>query len=382
MHFLNNPTTIGHSFYSKPSDLNGTNLEYLYNYIHGVIPTMIHFADKFNVDCIAEIEKNFSRLYTSVYKMGDSCVDEAIWAGNPDTVYNNTFLSLRYKNEDFGNIFGDTVFSHSTRSAKSKLKLLKDAYVLVRAACMKREHMQHIAQLLKGYEINEEGSIYMLTSQYGDLTLTAMPLVKKTTDLALNYGEEFIDVHNSIVESLNSKASGLYLFHGDPGTGKSSYIKHLLSGVINRKIAYVPVGLINHLVSPEFLPLLMEHKDIILVIEDAEQALLSRETSDNSTLTQTLLNLTDGIVGDALNVSVIATFNTGKERLDTALLRKGRLKKSHEFKPLSEENAKKLAESIGKVSADINSPMTLADIYNLEEVSGYVEPEKKRVGFH
>jgi SpoVK/Ycf46/Vps4 family AAA+-type ATPase len=201
------------------------------------------------------------------------------------------------------------------------------------------------------------------------------------TDLALNYGDSFPEFHEKLANSLNEDKSGLYLFYGAPGTGKSSYIKYLLSGNLNRKIAYIPVGLIDKLVSPDMLPLLMENKDIILLIEDAEKALLSREESENSSLVSTILNLTDGFIGQALNISVIATFNTAKDRIDAALLRKGRLKLSHEFRKLSVAESKKLAEHIGKDATDIDEELSLADIYHLEKTTGYTEPEKRVFGF-
>ena len=380
MHFLNNVNTIGKDFFTKPTDVGMIRLDYIYNKLHGVIPTIVNFSDKFKIDCVASIEQNFELLYSTIHKVGEMCMDEGVWVGKADTVYDNIFLSIQYRNEDVGSIFSEAFVLYNKKS-KEKAHLVQTGYVIVRAACRERDQMKIVADLLSAHELKNQGSIYMLTNTYGDLTLSAMPLKKVTTDLSLNYGEEFNEVNNYIVESLNTKTSGLYLLHGIPGTGKSSYIKHLLSGIIDRKIAYVPVGLLNQLVSPDFLPLLMDNKDIILVIEDAEQALLSRETAGNAALVQTLLNLTDGIIGEALNISVIATFNTEREKLDTALLRKGRLKKSYEFHPLSKDNAIKLAESLGKVAANIDGPMTLADIYNLEEITGYSEPEQKRVGF-
>jgi SpoVK/Ycf46/Vps4 family AAA+-type ATPase len=190
-----------------------------------------------------------------------------------------------------------------------------------------------------------------------------------------------MEVHKNVMDSLMFKKSGLYLFNGPPGTGKSSYIKHLLSEKLDRKLAYIPVSMTGQLVSPDLVPLLMDNKDIILVIEDAEKALLSRETSENAAIVSTILNLTDGFIGDAMNVSIIATFNTDKEKIDAALLRKGRLRVSYEFKLLSAEDARKLAKSIGKDPAVITEPMALADIYNLDADTGYKAPEERKVGF-
>jgi SpoVK/Ycf46/Vps4 family AAA+-type ATPase len=221
----------------------------------------------------------------------------------------------------------------------------------------------------------------MLSSEYGDLAFTALPVPTADMDLALNYGDSFLDIHTKLVDNLNNTTSGLYLFYGAPGTGKSSYIKYLLSAGIDRKIAYIPVGLIDKLTHPDMLPLLMNNKNIILVLEDAEKALLSREISQDSSIVSTILNLTDGFIGQAINISIVATFNTAKDKIDEALLRKGRLRMSHEFKKLPVANCKKIASSLGVNPEHITEDMSLAEIYNYEEDANYKAPEERRVGF-
>ena len=125
----------------------------------------------------------------------------------------------------------------------------------------------------------------------------------------------------------------------------------------------------------------MDNKDLILVIEDAEKALVSRDEAGRSDLVSTILNLTDGFLGSALNITVVATFNTAKEKIDDALLRKGRLKHCYEFVKLNKKQAQRLAESLNLPSADITTDMTLADIYYLKAETGYAPEEQRRVGF-
>ena len=143
---------------------------------------------------------------------------------------------------------------------------------------------------------------------------------------------------------------------------------------------YIP-DITNHRYTITQIKIKKDDKDIILVIEDAEKALLSRETSENAAIVSTILNLTDGFIGDAMNISIMATFNTEKEKIDSALLRKGRLRLSHEFGLLSLEDSKKLAVAIGKPASAVLEPMSLADIYNMDDDTGYKEPEQRRVGF-
>ena len=61
----------------------------------------------------------------------------------------------------------------------------------------------------------------------------------------------------------------------------------------------------------------------ILIIEDAERVISDRESNGSPAGVSNILNLTDGILGDCLNIQVIATFNMKREKIDQALLRKG-----------------------------------------------------------
>ncbi|NBP04451.1 MAG: hypothetical protein EBU90_31080 [Proteobacteria bacterium] len=95
-----------------------------------------------------------------------------------------------------------------------------------------------------------------------------------------------------------------------------------------------------------------------------------------------ILNLTDGVLGDCLNLFIIATFNTPREKIDKALIRKGRLVAEHHFEELTAEQANVILKKIGSKRIAEKS-MTLAEIYNeeggMEEKEK--ENEKKRIGF-
>ena len=97
-------------------------------------------------------------------------------------------------------------------------------------------------------------------------------------------------------------------------------------------------------------------------------------------LISNILNLTDGILGDCLNIQIIATFNMARERIDSALLRKGRLVAEHKFDKLSIEESNLLLLHLGK-NIVVNEPMSLADIYNID--SDYIRTSSinRRIGF-
>jgi ATP-dependent 26S proteasome regulatory subunit len=201
-------------------------------------------------------------------------------------------------------------------------------------------------------------------------------------DLALNYGEEFLKVHNVIIDRLNKpNDKGIILLHGDPGTGKTSYIKYLTKLVKEKEILFIPPSMAEMLSEPSFIPFLMDHRNTVLIIEDAERVISDREGNGSPTGVSNILNLTDGILGDCLNIQVIATFNMKKERIDQALLRKGRLIAEHKFEHLSIDDTNKLLKHLGK-DHEVNEGMSLADIYNIE-VELYKTTNKKgsKLGF-
>jgi ATP-dependent 26S proteasome regulatory subunit len=78
----------------------------------------------------------------------------------------------------------------------------------------------------------------------------------------------------------------------------------------------------------------MDNRNSVLVIEDAEELISSREEVRNSNLSM-LLNLTDGLLGESVGIQIIVTFNTDVNNIDKALLRKGRLSIIYEFKLLA-----------------------------------------------
>lgn len=229
----------------------------------------------------------------------------------------------------------------------------------------------------------EKGSVsILLKSEHGGLYLKRADFTPpQLPNLDLNYGTGFTKVHIQIMEKLNRRRAGLMLLHGHTGSGKSFYIKYLTS-LIDRDFIFIPISMVGLLSTPEFLRILMDNAEAVIILEDAEQALQSRdEDVYNSSTVSTLLNLSDGIMGTLLNITIIATFNADKATVDKALLRRGRLLQDHEFTKLSVEDGRRLASHL-KRDLQISEPISLADIYNATEDTGYKEVVKRAVGFN
>lgn len=228
-------------------------------------------------------------------------------------------------------------------------------------------------------ETKGESRVSILITRHGNLVASPISFAPPVLDLALNYGTDFVKTHETIVTKLNKRKAGLFLFHGKPGSGKSFYIKYL-SSIIEREFIFIPVGMASQLSSPDFISLLTKKREAILILEDAEQAVQQRGTGADDSTVATLLNLSDGILGSILDITIIVTYNAARQDIDKALLRKGRLSFDYDFGPLKVDDARRLATHLGK-TLTISEPTTLADIYGAEDNTNYQAPVERRMGF-
>jgi len=269
----------------------------------------------------------------------------------------------------------------SIMETKDKTNPNKLVYLSYFAAS--EEEILAFRKVFESFKIIEDpkNKLYMLkATEYNGLELDSFPTSCDGMSLELNYGKPFLKAHDHILDNLQNKKSGLYVFHGPPGTGKTSYIKYLTTLIDNRKFIFVPNTMVAELFSPKLVDKLYSFKNSVLVLEDAEVCVFKRDGNNNA-LVSGILNITDGLLKDLLNIAIIVTFNAADvKELDTALLRKGRLKVMHKFDVLAQEDAKKLATHLKK-KKPVTGPLSLADIYNLDEETGLEDVPDKVVGF-
>lgn len=242
--------------------------------------------------------------------------------------------------------------------------------------------------------VNEisKNSIGLISVDNGNLYVREFTIDKKVRipDLDLYYGEGFDEFNKKLIKRLTKDDKGLVLLHGHPGTGKTYYIRYLLQRLtkINKKVLYFPPTMIESITEPSFFNFITDWtlengKRTILLIEDAEPLLASRNMSRNLGITN-LLNLTDGILNDILSIQIIATFNTELSELDDALLRPERLIARKEFSKMPKDICKLIAEKIGLDPSVIKQDMSLAEVYSLKknnEIMNHGISNKTSIGF-
>jgi hypothetical protein len=207
--------------------------------------------------------------------------------------------------------------------------------------------------------------INLVTYGQGGLQLTGLEIKRTQLDLGLYYEDDFAEVDKTICKRLgNANDKGIVLLHGLPGTGKTTYLRYVI-GKIKKKVLFLSPGVAKDITSPAFVQLLINNPNSVLVIEDAENIIMDRRYSSNSSVSN-LLNIADGLMADFLNVQIVCTFNSPLTMVDAALLRQGRLIAKYEFGKLSVVKAQRLSQKFG-FDTVITEPMTIAELANQHE---------------
>lgn len=206
------------------------------------------------------------------------------------------------------------------------------------------------------------------------------------TDLALHYGAEFAAWAGGYLRTLRAKHSGLSIFRGPPGTGKTSFLRYLIHKLKHtHAFYYLPVSHYGMLSDPGMAEFWIKENlarigiKKVIILEDAEPLLLER-SGDNWRHLSNLLNVSDGLLGEFLRVHVLCTMNADVTQIDPAVLRSGRLVASRQFGRLGADDARKLATAKG-LRLPAQDDYSLAEIYHGGIVNGPAIAPARRVGF-
>jgi hypothetical protein len=323
-------------------------------------------------------EWNFEQVHSYAWKYSEGRCGESrkyvkiLTNGNPNSPKSAIGLSIspykvkKKKNKDddeWDEVDENSIVLYSSNVSNDGWELFRtDLNEILRKQTIKENNISLIVQTRHGYDTQ------------------TFDLPKQKLDLDHNYGSSFLPVHDKILKTLNQKkGKGLVLLHGEPGCGKTFYLKYLASQIKTKKVMFVPPYMVDFITSPEMTPFLIENSDSILFIEDAERVITDRDMNSANGVSN-ILNLTDGILGDILNIQIVATFNMDRAKIDKALLRKGRLIAEHEFGKLGVDESNKLLKHLGK-NTITDEPLTLTQIYNIEETEYKVEDKTSKIGF-
>lgn len=331
---------------------------YYYIALHQEIPDVINFHESFKID---DLLKAFTEKY--------QCKKDETWQ-----YFYHSRSSKTIKLDVFCIWISEKIMIYCDNDA-CETKIYFDSETA-------KETIDEIVALIKTHVEEEtivpESKIFLLYENKG-LYLQDFKVKEYPMSLQDNYNDDFMPIHEIIVNRLNTQDDkGIVLLHGTPGTGKTSYIRYLTS-LIAKKMIYIPPDFAHKIASPDFLPLLIDNPNSVLIIEDAENIIETRDNARNMSVSN-LLNLADGLLSDCLNIQILCTFNTNINKIDKALLRKGRLIASYEFRPLTIAKSQILSDKLNFVTK-VKKEMTLTDVYNQKEKEFETENTSDSIGF-
>jgi ATP-dependent 26S proteasome regulatory subunit len=335
---------------------------YRYKKVHGIIPECLILRNVDTEKFVTDLFSNANIPSKSYYKV--------LHDDRGDIVLNLLFLAIQNEKDDKENMY--LYIDSDEISIYYNNKLEKDPNSV----------LNKIISLAKYYVEPKisKNKIYVVYQDNGGFQKTGFTIKKVKVNLEENYNDGFVDISKEIVDGLNSKdKTNLVILSGAPGVGKTTYIRYL-AHKLKKNIIFISPDMVNHITDPSFIPFLIKNSDAVLIIEDGEPAIGKRGTGGRTGAVSNMLNLTDGLLSDCLNISIVVTLNTDEKNIDEALLRKGRLLKSYKFEKLSIEKSKKLLKKIGREDTIVDKPMSLADIY-YEKDNNSSEHKIKSVGF-
>ncbi|OOS24734.1 ATPase [Moraxella pluranimalium] len=229
--------------------------------------------------------------------------------------------------------------------------------------------------------VSTDAKISLLLKEGQDLVFKTHVIKPLSLDIDTMYNDDFVPVHQKIKQDLTQGNKGVMLLHGVAGSGKTNYIKWLTAQIPDKNFIFVPNNLIGALADPQFMGMLIDNKNSVLVLEDCENYIAERVGGGNtSDVVSSILNIADGILSDVLECQFICTFNADLMDIDHALLRHGRLIAEYQFGALSVDKANAYLASIGK-QMTVDTPKTLAQITNMDDAHLVAKQNKGGFGF-
>lgn len=191
----------------------------------------------------------------------------------------------------------------------------------------------------------------------------------KWEQVADNYAPQVHDAYNRTLELYpNDTAGNIIVWHGPPGTGKTSAIRTLMQSLKD-------ISEFHYIVDPErfygddpsyLIQVLLnssqdkEHR--LFILEDTGEMLHAGAKDHVGQALSRLLNTADGLIGQGTGVKMLMTTNDPITTLHPAIIRPGRCLSEVHFDKLPIPHANKWLADHG-IDDQVTEPTTLGELY-------------------
>lgn len=222
----------------------------------------------------------------------------------------------------------------------------------------------------------KKGCIHVLMENHGSFQFvqagfSSAPFVSE------NYLEPVASGFPVVMKALTDEdpMGRLTILSGKTGSGKTYFIRGLVDALDGGFFVFVTTTMIKTLVGPELIKAFLAHKNdigggsepLILIVEDADSCM--KRDAESMNALSSLLNISDGLLAECLDIRVIATTNADTPEIADALLRSGRLVKHLKFEAFSAGHAdavyRRLTGGKSLASHERTGEILLADVYSL-----------------
>lgn len=126
-----------------------------------------------------------------------------------------------------------------------------------------------IEEIIKGVQVFKEAKkrkrpeIYLLVNTKIGINTRRLKITNPRFSLEDNYNDDLININNIILKRLSkNNDKGLVILHGKPGTGKTSYIRYLISK-LRKNIIFLPPNMAAAITNPELISIMIDNPNSI-----------------------------------------------------------------------------------------------------------------------
>jgi hypothetical protein len=213
-----------------------------------------------------------------------------------------------------------------------------------------------------------------------DMHQVTIPLIKPRGIMDSSY--PFINGVEKFVDDFISSSANVLLLIGPPGTGKSNFLKHIVSkSGQDAMVTFDPEIAGKDILYGEFI----DSDSAFLIFEDAE-ILLQGTREDGNKYMHRFLNSSDGLVSSKNKKLIFSTNLSSVDEIDPALLRSGRCFAVVTFRALTSAESLTFLSDHDMITEenfiDSNRSYTLAELYSLNQKQYSKKQKKTSAGFY